>query len=42
MLFIALRMLGQTLTEVAKGLMRYVRAVAFSEVPVRDDDEDDV
>jgi hypothetical protein len=41
-LFIALRMLGQTLTEVAKGLMRYVRAMAFSEVPVRDDDEDDV
>jgi hypothetical protein len=41
-LFIALRMLGQTLTEVAKGLMRYVRALAFSEVPVRDDDEDDV
>jgi hypothetical protein len=41
-LFIALRMLGQTLTEVAKGLMRYVRARAFSEVPPRDDDEDDV
>jgi hypothetical protein len=42
-LFIALRMLGQTLTEVAKGLMRYVRARAFSEVPSRDsDDEDDV
>ena len=41
-LFIALRMLGQTLTEVAKGLMRYVRARAFSEIPRRDDDEDDV
>jgi hypothetical protein len=41
-LFIALRMLGQTLTEVAKGLMRYVRARAFSEIPPRDDDEDDV
>ena len=41
-LFIALRMLGQTLTEVSKGLMRYGRARAFSEVPVRDDDEDDV
>jgi hypothetical protein len=42
-LFIALRMLGQTLTEVAKGLMRFVRARAFSEVPQRDgDDEDDV
>lgn len=40
-LFIALRMLGQTLTEVAKGLMRYARARAFSEVPGRDDDEDD-
>jgi hypothetical protein len=40
-LFIALRMLGQTLTEVAKGLMRYARARAFSEVPSRDDDEDD-
>lgn len=41
-LFIALRMLGQTLTEVSKGLMRYVRAMAFSEVPTRNDDEDDV
>ena len=41
-LFIALRMLGQTLTEVSKGLMRFVRARAFSEVPTRDDDEDDV
>ena len=41
-LFIALRMLGQTLTEVAKGLMRYVRARAFSEIPPHDDDEDDV
>jgi hypothetical protein len=40
-LFIALRMLGQTLTEVAKGLMRYARARAFSEVPGRADDEDD-
>jgi hypothetical protein len=41
-LFIALRMLGQTLTEVAKGLMRYARARAFSEVPGRRvDDEDD-
>jgi hypothetical protein len=40
-LFIALRMLGQTLTEVAKGLMRYVRARAFSEIPPRDDDDED-
>jgi len=40
-LFIALRMLGQTLTEVAKGLMRYARARAFSEVPSRDAAEDD-
>jgi hypothetical protein len=42
-LFIALRMLGQTLTEVSKGLMRYVRAMAFSEIPPpHGDDEDDV
>lgn len=40
-LFIALRMLGQTLTEVSKGLMRFVRARAFSEVPVNDDEDDD-
>jgi hypothetical protein len=39
-LFIALRMLGQTLTEVAKGLMRYVRARAFSEIPPHDDEDD--
>lgn len=32
-LFIALRMLGQNLTELSKGLMRFVRARAFSEVP---------
>lgn len=38
-LFIALRMLGQTLTEVAKGLMRYVRARAFSEIPPHDDED---
>ena len=36
-----IRMLGQTLTEVAKGLMRFARARAFSEVPSRDVDEDD-
>ena len=30
-LFVALRMLGQTITEISKGLMRYVRARAFSE-----------
>lgn len=39
-LFIALRMLGQTFTEFAKGLMRYVRARAFSEMPVPDEDDD--
>ena len=30
-LFVALRMMGQMLTDIAKGLMRYVRARAFSE-----------
>jgi hypothetical protein len=39
-LFIALRMLGQTLTEIAKGLMRFVRARAFSQGPVIDEDDD--
>ena len=30
-LFVALRMLGQILSEIAKSLMRHVRARAFSE-----------
>ncbi len=40
-LFMASRMLGGALTEVSKGLMRYARARAFSEVPGRHDEDDD-
>ncbi len=40
-LFLATRMLGGALTEVSKGLMRYARALAFSEMPGRDDEDDD-
>jgi hypothetical protein len=40
-LFLATRMLGGALTEVSKGLMRYARARAFSEMPGRADEDDD-
>jgi hypothetical protein len=40
-LFLATRMLGGALTEISKGLMRYARARAFSEIPGRPDEDDD-